>query len=329
MRSALGRLRGVARKARIVAADWSIDSISGAPLPVLFVRGWSTTRDHLDIALEYADGTRVAPSLLCREPRADVVQAKGLDFPLPGFVAEYRLTGTPKCVHAFGKRFAVSHAHRYATADVPYGKLIDTDAVLHRGDIYGYGPPVPANPVIVELSRFLLGASILDFGCGTGDLAAKLRAAGRDAVGIEIDRPDIRPDIRRHLVASAQAFVTLYDGSLPLPYADRAFDSAIATEVIEHVGDPHAVAQELMRVARTSILITVPDMASIPFASPTHMVPWHLLESTHVNFFNAESLTSLFAPDFVPAERARLHNQMIGGHFVPGSICVLFRRAGA
>jgi len=151
----------------------------------------------------------------------------------------------------------------------------------------------------------------------------KLRALNHEAIGIEIDRPEIRT----HLRAEAQPFVRLYDGSLPLPYADQEFDSAIATEVIEHVSDPQAVANELMRVARISVLVTVPDMSSVPFSWPTGTVPWHLLEASHVNFFNARSVSALFRPRFVPAKRFRLFNYMVGSHFVPGSIGILFTRA--
>jgi 2-polyprenyl-3-methyl-5-hydroxy-6-metoxy-1,4-benzoquinol methylase len=299
-----------------------VDSISGHPLPVLIVRGWCTDPAHVEVELECQDGTRHAPSLLCREPRPDVVAAQRLTFPWPGFIAEFHLVNRPKSVRVFGARHVVEEADRYCTAEPHYKALYQTDHVLHRQDIYGSGPPVPANPTIVDLSAALLGASILDFGCGSGDLVAKLRALGRDAIGIEIDRPAIR----EHQSADAAQFVKLYDGSLPLPYPDKAFDSVIATEVIEHVDDPRAVANELMRVCRTSILITVPDMSSIPFSWPTNTVPWHLLESTHVNFFIARSLGSLFSAGYKPSRLFSLYSSMLDQHFIPGSIAILFAR---
>ena len=303
--------------------EFHLDSISGQPLPVLLARGWCTDPDRVDVALVYADGTRVAPSVLCRELRPDVVAAGKASFLWPGFLAEFHLAGRPKSVQLFGKAFAVPDAERYGSVEPHYKELYETERVLHREEIYCVGLPVPADPVIVDLAQELLGGSILDFGCGTGDLVAKLRAMGRDAVGIEIDRPPIRA----HMSAAAAPFMTLYDGSLPLPYPDRAFDSVIATEVVEHVDDPHAVASELMRVARTSIFITVPDISAIPLSSPTNMVPWHLLEASHVNFFNAKSLSTLFRPHFMPARQLRILNYMIEPRFIPGSIAILFTRA--
>lgn len=300
--------------------DWFVDSFHGQPLPVLLVRGWCTDPSDIDLTLEYADGRRAAASVMTRELRADVAAAKKLDFPWAGFIAEFHLDGRPAAVEMFGRKVAVPEPDSYGTAQAHYNELYWTDRILHREDIYGVGLPLPANPTIVQLADALLGTRVLDFGCGTGDLVAKLRARGRDAVGIEIDRPAIR----EHLSGEARSFVKLYDGSLPLPYPDKAFDSAIATEVLEHVGDPHAVARELMRVCGESIFITVPDMSSIPLSWATNTVPWHLLEASHVNFFNARSLSTLFRPAFKPVKQLRIFNYNIGPHLIPGSIAILF-----
>jgi len=84
-----------------------------------------------------------------------------------------------------------------------------------------------------------------------------------------------------------------------------------------------------MRVCRDTIFITVPDISSIPFSWPTGTVPWHLLERTHVNFFNARSLCTLFASQFTPSRYFWIGNDVVGGRFIPGSICVLFKRHSA
>jgi SAM-dependent methyltransferase len=301
-------------------AIWHVDSISGDPLPVLIVRGWCTDPAEVDVKLEYPDGKFCSPNLLCREPRHDVVAAYGLDFPWPGFIAEFHLSVPPTAVSMYGIRVPIDHPERYCTAVPHYQFLYQTDQILHRTDIYRSGPPTSANPGVVELSSVLINSPVLDFGCGNGDLVRKLRQRGLDAVGIEIHRPMIH----EHLHADAAEHVTLYDGSLPLPYPDKSFASVIATEVIEHVDDPHAVAQELMRVASSSIFVTVPDMSCVPFSWPTNTVPWHLLEGTHVNFFNAHSLASLFRPAFAPSKLFRLYSQTISGRFIPGSIAILF-----
>lgn len=59
------------------------------------------------------------------------------------------------------------------------------------------------------------------------------------------------------------------DGSA-LPFRDAAFDSALATEVLEHVPDADLVAREIARVVKDGghVLITV------PFVGELHQVPY-------------------------------------------------------
>jgi len=216
----------------------------------------------------------------------------------------------------------VSSPERYGRATPHYHDLYTTTEVRHRDHIYRSGPPQDASPIVESLATSLLGITILDFGCGNGDLLLKLRACGREVSGIEIDRPIVR----NHLKPGAASFIRFYDGTLPLPYESDAFDSVIATEVIEHLDALHEVIRELKRVCRSSVLVTVPDVASIPFSWPLGVVPWHLLEGTHLNFFNARSLAAVFASEFVPAKQFRTHNMELGGRFIPGSIAVLFRK---
>src|SRR5206468_7106378 len=72
-----------------------------------------------------------------------------------------------------------------------YSALFDEPRVLHRHDIYGYGPPTPEVDVqVLEVAR-CLPAPVLDFGCGSGALVRALLSEGRTAEGIELRRPEI------------------------------------------------------------------------------------------------------------------------------------------
>jgi len=91
--------------------------------------------------------------------------------------------------------------------------------------------------------------SVLDAGCGNG-LLTRLLARGRFAVGVDRSRYALgRFDGLRSQVDVAA-----------LPFADAAFDCVVCTEVIEHLPQAAypAVLNELARVARRYILITVP-----------------------------------------------------------------------
>ncbi len=298
-----------------------LDSIDGDPSPVLRVSGWADDPGPLDITLRWTDGATSRPRFLFRVPRADVVMAGASTLPFPGFVAEFDVSGRPEAVTFMGVEHPVPNAERFGTVEPHYGGLLTTERVFGRADIYGHGPPTDANPDVVALCQRLDGP-VLDFGCGNGDLLMRLRDRGLEASGIELDTPRINAGLR----PAARDHVILYDGALPLPYADGAFMGAVATEVLEHIPEPRRIAEELARVCRGRLLVTVPDMTCIPSGYQTGMVPWHLLEDTHVNFFTPRSLTALFRGLFTPAEYFRIGDSRINGHYVPGSVAVLFQR---
>jgi SAM-dependent methyltransferase len=94
----------------------------------------------------------------------------------------------------------------------------------------------------------------------------------------------------------------LQNGETRLPFEDAQFDVAIAVEVIEHIIDLDAFLAELARVTRSRLLLSVPNMEVIPYFAPLGVVPWHLLEATHVNFFTRASLRACLQPHFPRVE---------------------------
>jgi SAM-dependent methyltransferase len=177
-----------------------------------------------------------------------------------------------------------------------YGSLADPayDIVLDRDDVYGTGPPSPeADPVVVEriLERTFAGERIVDVGCGVGAFAEPLIVAGRLWHGCEIVSEFVESIRARGLDVTQASGTTL-------PFEDGAFDVAIAVEVLEHVDDYAAFVAELARVARRGALLSVPNVGAIPRLAPLGVVPWHLLERSHVNFFTRASLSRVLARSF-------------------------------
>jgi hypothetical protein len=174
----------------------------------------------------------------------------------------------------------------YSFEKPAFAHLFHESRVLKRNEIYGSGPPIHGvTPEIWELVKDFKGP-ILDFGCGSGALVEKFRNLNVESKGIELDSPSIRNFYQESFPNN----IILYDGSLPLPFYDNEFENVVSSEVLEHVHDFSGVIKELRRVTRSKLFVTVPDILSIPIGNSTFTVPWHLLESTHYNFFTYNSL---------------------------------------
>ncbi len=102
--------------------------------------------------------------------------------------------------------------------------------------------------------------SVLDVGCGEGVLTFKwAQALGDEPVlGIDLADPKLEAEWvtrpRANLEFQAMTAEELED----LPFPDRSFDLAAATEVLEHVPDPERTLAEMARVAARHLLVSVP-----------------------------------------------------------------------
>lgn len=103
--------------------------------------------------------------------------------------------------------------------------------------------------------------SVLDVGCGAG--GATLFCAKRGAKVTFTDVIAEKIDSLRVKVAltSARAFEGIVSDSIPLPIAAASISKVICMEVLEHVEDPPAFLQELVRVGQPGalFLLAVPD----------------------------------------------------------------------
>jgi len=109
------------------------------------------------------------------------------------------------------------------------------------------------------------GDRVLDLGCGTGDLARALAAAGLRVTGCDISQQMLlcaasHPDARQPGLCTG--WVQLEPDWRRLPFATAALDVVVATSVLEYVAEPTSVLGECARVLRPGgvVLYTVPDL---------------------------------------------------------------------
>jgi SAM-dependent methyltransferase len=181
--------------------------------------------------------------------------------------------------------------------ELPYGEIVfpQREELLHRENIYGWGPPSeqPSHQMLQLLLGYLPPhSSVVDVGCGAGAYGPGLIAAGHRWLGLESNSYCWEVLARRQL-----PFRKIEELNV-LPCAAAEFDNAICIEVLEHVHEPDNFLREIARVIRGRAFFSVPNIEVIPYFTSWEVVPWHLLESEHRNFFTRGNLAKLLQRHF-------------------------------
>jgi ubiquinone/menaquinone biosynthesis C-methylase UbiE len=124
----------------------------------------------------------------------------------------------------------------------------------------------PGGPMADRIGRFLsalgalvpAGSSLLDFGCGSGDIALAASATGWRVSACDASEAMLAAANNRPGAEAIDWFLAA-NGRIP---GDRLFDAVIASSVLEYVADVAAQMSELARVLKPGgvLLMTVPDM---------------------------------------------------------------------
>lgn len=91
---------------------------------------------------------------------------------------------------------------------------------------------------------------VLDVGCGTGRLAARLHEASSVHTVVGLDFSAGMLEQARARLASADATALVRGDATRLPFADAAFDAAVSTEAFHWFPDQDAALAEIRRVLR-------------------------------------------------------------------------------
>jgi ubiquinone/menaquinone biosynthesis C-methylase UbiE len=107
---------------------------------------------------------------------------------------------------------------------------------------------------LTDLVAPLDPASVLEVGCGEGEVLARLEPVLPDRVaGVDL-REEALELARERLAGVALTQANAYS----LDFENGEFDLVICAEVLEHLSEPGAAIAELARVARRDVVISVP-----------------------------------------------------------------------
>lgn len=148
--------------------------------------------------------------------------------------------------------------------------------------------------VVSELVRPL--GSVLDVGCGAGNVGPGLRAAGaRRLTGVEL--------VPAAAAAARERFDEVLEGAIEeaLPRLAGPFDTILCLDVLEHLADPRAVLAALRALAGPGARLKV----SVPNARHVSLVydlvvrgtfgytAWGHRDHTHLRWFTRRDIVEL------------------------------------
>jgi homoserine O-acetyltransferase len=168
----------------------------------------------------------------------------------------------PNQLHVYGELIRAFLANLQGDS-IPQASIPIPESVIPDLQASISGSPSPTNifhhqrldyQTILDLIP--AGASVLDLGCGTGGLLARLRQRGhRRLLGIEWDEQAILACVRRGLD------VVQADLNKGLPaMADRQFDFVVLSQTLQTVLDVTRVLRDMLRVGRRGI-VSFPNVA--------------------------------------------------------------------
>ncbi len=130
-------------------------------------------------------------------------------------------------------------------------------------------------------------SSVLDVGCGDGAFLNFLKEQNRglNLTGIDISEQALS-------VSRERGFQTFQaDVSNTLPFKDKVFDYSVCSEVLEHIANSEDLLNEMRRVTRRGIMVSIPNIAlwkhrSRLFFLGSFPIQWLLEPREHIRFFS-------------------------------------------
>jgi len=141
--------------------------------------------------------------------------------------------------------------------------------------------------------KYLVGKKILEIGCGEGDRTKLFYTVANQVIGVDIVNK-VKKEHKNHF-----SFL-LADGK-KLPFQNEYFDAIVSFDVIEHIEDDKAVANEMFRVCKRGgfLLLGTPNRLRLSnrlyvLIGKRILYPYYLgPETIHIREYTMQSLTFL------------------------------------
>ncbi len=158
---------------------------------------------------------------------------------------------------------------------------------------------------LVDLARQSNPLRILDAGCGEGHLTVELRKAFPEIRIDSIDFSEGAIDYAKNTFGDTANFST---GDVHhLDFDDNQFDLVVCSQVLEHLPKPEIAVQELKRVSKKHVLISVPLEPYFKFFNDISRALGISPDPEHLQFWNRKTFPAFVEPHFSDAKFSTLH----------------------
>lgn len=140
------------------------------------------------------------------------------------------------------------------------------------------------------------GMQVVDIGCGDGGYTSFCGRMGADVTFADIQADKVEALEARMKATSSGKIQGIVSDCMPIPLPDDYADVVVSTEVLEHVHDPEAVLNELVRIGKpdATFVLTVPDARGENLVKGIAH-PVYFQEPNHIQIFSSDDFQALVA----------------------------------
>lgn len=119
------------------------------------------------------------------------------------------------------------------------------------------------------------GETILDFGCGNGELLSRVGRKFRRVVGVDATEASVEIT-RRRLAGHPKAVIYKYSGEMPVEKG--RFDYVTCMDVLEHLEEPEKALREIKRLMPPGgrLIVSVPNWYDFIYSKVLRLNAYHL-----------------------------------------------------